>query len=496
MAVPFNQIPSGIRTPFIFIETDNTLARSGDAPKQSLLVAQKLAAGTVAQSIITEITGRNADAEFGVGSQLARMVRAYRDNDPTGVLQCIAIDDSGSKAAGDVTFTGPATADGTIYLYIAGILVKTIVTDGDTATEIGDALVLALTAETQQPVTGINTTGVVALTAKNGGTLGNDIDLRFNHLGAIGGEVTPAGVTAVVTTPMAAGATDPTMVATIAAMAGEGFDYVGQPYTDTVNLDAWETEFNFVAGRWSPLNKLHGHVWSFLRGTLSALGTAGNLRNDPNMTMFGVEADALTPIYEATAMATAQCAKALREGPARPTQTLELIGFRGPSKENRFTPTERDTLLNDGIGTITHKRGKTRIERSITTYQFDPASNPDDSYLDVTTMATLQEIEERTDSTIRTKYPRHSLVDDETRLNDDVAAVTPKIIKGELIALYQNLEGEGLVENADLFIENLAVTRPIGSPNRLDVLFAPDLANQFRIMAVLNQFRLQYADAA
>ena len=44
----------------------------------------------------------------------------------------------------------------------------------------------------------------------------------------------------------------------------------------------------------------------------------------------------------------------------------------------------------------------------------------------------------------------------------------------------------------ELFKENLIVERNATDPNRLDVLFPPDLINQLRVFATLVQFRLQY----
>jgi phage tail sheath gpL-like len=70
--------------------------------------------------------------------------------------------------------------------------------------------------------------------------------------------------------------------------------------------------------------------------------------------------------------------------------------------------------------------------------------------------------------------------------------VTPKTIKAELIALYDELEAQGLVENAEIFAENLVVERNAIDSNRVDIVFPPDYVNQLRIFAVLNQFRLNY----
>jgi hypothetical protein len=50
----------------------------------------------------------------------------------------------------------------------------------------------------------------------------------------------------------------------------------------------------------------------------------------------------------------------------------------------------------------------------------------------------------------------------------------------------------GLVENLAAFKSHLLVERDPNDPNRLNVLYPPDLINQLRIFAVLAQFRLQY----
>jgi hypothetical protein len=50
----------------------------------------------------------------------------------------------------------------------------------------------------------------------------------------------------------------------------------------------------------------------------------------------------------------------------------------------------------------------------------------------------------------------------------------------------------GLVENLVQFKAHLIVERDPNDPNRVNVLYPPDLINQLRIFAVLAQFRLQY----
>lgn len=84
------------------------------------------------------------------------------------------------------------------------------------------------------------------------------------------------------------------------------------------------------------------------------------------------------------------------------------------------------------------------------------------------------------------------MANDGTTFGEGQAVVTPAIIRAELIAAYSILESMGLVENMELFKANLIVERNATDPNRVDVLFPPDLVNQLRVFAMLVQFRLQY----
>jgi phage tail sheath gpL-like len=135
-----------------------------------------------------------------------------------------------------------------------------------------------------------------------------------------------------------------------------------------------------------------------------------------------------------------------------------------------------------------------RVERAITTYQTNAFGDPDNSYLDSETMHTIAYVIRDLRTRITSKYPRHKLASDGTRFGAGQAVVTPSVIRAELIAAYRKLERKAIVENAELFAENLIVERDEDDPNRLNVLFPPDLVNQLRVFALQNQFRLQYEE--
>lgn len=192
-------------------------------------------------------------------------------------------------------------------------------------------------------------------------------------------------------------------------------------------------------------------------------------------------------------MYAAQAHRALMNDPARPLHTLPLVGMLPAIPEQRFTKAEKNSLAYDGISVCKeHDDGTCAIETSITMYQTNVHGLADDAFLKVQTLATLAYVLRSLRFRIVQKFPRHKLANDGTRFGPGQAIVTPKIAKAEIVAHYRELEYLGLVENADQFKSTLIVERNVSNPNRLDVLYPPDLVNQLDVFAVLAQFRLQY----
>lgn len=498
-AVSFNYIPTNVRVPLFYAEMDNSAAGYFSQNKRTLLIGQKLAAGTaVVNTPMLVSTTDSAKALFGAGSMLARMHAAYRQQDLFGEVWCIAVADAGAgvAATGTITVTGPATAAGVINLYIAGQNVQVAVGSTDTANTIAGSINTAINAATDLPVTSTILTNVVTLLCRWKGPTGNDITVLDSFRGNAGGEVLPAGV-ALAYVAMASGATNPALTgAAITAMGDDEYDYVIHAYNDSASLDALQLEYNDSVGRWSWSRQVYGHCYTALRGALNTLTTAGALRNDPHHTIAGVDLDCPNPIWEYAAAYGGANALGLNVDVARPTQTLPLTGLLSPRAGKRFLLTERQSLLNYGIATSYVTSGILRVERSITSYQKNSLGQADPSYLDSETLHTLTEITRRLRNRITSKYPRHKLANDGTRFGAGQAIVTPSVIRGELLAEYADMEEVGLVENAKLFAKYLIVERDSTNPNRINVLLPPDLVNQLRIFALLNQFRLQYKAGA
>lgn len=503
MSVSFNQIPANWKVPLYWVEVDPSRAGRSVSLMPALLVGTKLS-GTAPANIPVAIASADvADGLFGAGSMIARMIKTFLANNPSQLLYAagVAEPSGGVAATGNIAVSNAPSAAGTLNLYIAGQRVQVAIAATNTVQDVAAAIVAAINANTQLPVTAAQ--GVSAndhkalLTARWKGASGNDIKLQDNLLGVNGGETMPTGL-ALTYTAMASGAGAPDMSTLIANLSDDDYKFVAMPYTDTTSLDLWATEYGFSAsGRWGYLRQLYGAVYTARRETYANLLTAGGTRNDPTITAMGIEPLVPSPIWEVSAAYCAQAAQALSIDPARPLQTLAFEGIMVAPRGGRFSKTNLNSLAGVGIATQSvNGNGKMAISRESTSYRLNAYSVADDAYELVTTLYTLSSLFERQRQLITSKFPRHKLADNGTRFGPGQAVVTPNIIRGELIAQYSIDEFDGLVENFTAFKANLIVERSTTDRNRVDVLFPPDLINQLRIVGVLAQFRLQYPAVA
>lgn len=484
--ISFDSIPSTVRVPLVYIEFNNNRAVKGTPPipHKMLVLGQRLNTGSVAAGVPSLITSSaQAEAAFGRGSMLASMFAAIKKANPYTESWGLAQDDAGAGvfATGTLTFTGTVTKAGALNLYIAGTRLPVAVAAAETNTTTAANVAAAINADTSLPVTAAAAIGVVTLTARNKGEAGNTIDVRTNYYQ---GEVLPTGLSVAIVA-MASGATNPDLATAITAMGAEWWNTIVMPYTDSANLALLETE---LTSRFGPTRMIDGVAFSAYRGTHAATDSFGSGRNHAAISYMGTGI-APQPPYLWAAVYAAVSAGSLSIDPARPLQTLELPGILPPAIAARFTLPERNILLYDGISTFAvNDSGTVQIERAITSYQTNSFGVQDPSYLDVETPYTLSYIRYATRARITQRFPRYKLADDGTRFGAGQAIVTPKIIRAELLALFRELESAGLVENFDQYATDLIVERDANDRNRVNVLAAPDIVNQFRIFAEQIQF--------
>jgi len=493
---PTNPVPqvstsgAGHSSTFNLTWADNIVPEAGTGTPN-----QPVAIGTQAQ----------ANDKFGIGSELALMFQAYfKNNFANEVWGGPVVQQSNSApATGTITVTTPPSEAGTVHLYIGGHHVPVNVGSTDTASEVALAIAEAIMemgdtiGTTFLPVVATSQGSDVTLTCTFDGVNGNDIRVELSYFGNIGGErpVTGLVLQLPATGFLTGGVGVPEFDDLISAMGEQEFEYIAVPYTDSNSLLAWEEEMGFSdTGRWGWQRQHFGHVFSARRGTYSDLVTFGLTRNSGVISIMAFENPTPTTMFEMCAAYTAKAQRALSNDPARPLQTLQLNGTLPAKLHDRFNFIELNSLASSGLAIqkCWPGSGMPQIAREQTTYQLNLYGQGDDAYELVTTLATLAKVLRNQRQAITSKYPRHKLANDGTRFGPGQAIVTPGIVKAELVAQYRQDEWNGLVEDTRNFKRFLLVERDPNNPNRLNVLYPPDLINQLRIFAVLAQFRLQY----
>ena len=199
MPISFAQIPANIKVPLYWVEVDPSMAGLPTLNLRALLVGTMTADGTAPPDVPVAIgTLAQAEDKFGIGSELARMFKTFfRNNFANEVWGGPVSEPVGATAAtGKISVTAPPTEAGTIHLYIGGQHVPVNIGGTDTTAEVATAIIDAIEAHDDLPVTAVvgTPTTDVTLTCMWKGINGNDIRIETNYFGQIGGEVTPAGL--------------------------------------------------------------------------------------------------------------------------------------------------------------------------------------------------------------------------------------------------------------------------------------------------------------
>jgi phage tail sheath gpL-like len=471
-----------ILVPGVYVTVDNSLANTalGESFK-TVLIGQKTSAGTAtAETFVQVFSEADANEKFGVGSILANMFSAWFANNKTDEVYAVALDDNtGTKATATITVSGTATSSGTLHQYVNGVYVPVSVASGDSETDVADAIVVAISADSTLPVTATNVAGAVTYTAKNEGTVGNEITIGEN---LNSDQSLPSGITWSfgIGNPnvkrLSGGATDPDVNDAIAAIPDEVVNLFINPYTDSTSLTALDTE---LTRRWGNTVQLDGHVINSYAGTTAQVTTQGDSLNSEHLTFIDGGFRTATPPYLLASGLGARVSRSASVDPARPFRTLPLTGAYADLPTDRRTFSEKSSILNSGIGThnVTND-GTVTIDRLITTYKTNALGAADTSYQNTNTMFNLSFMRQSFKTRMLSRYPRHKLADDGTSFGAGQPIATPSSIKGEIIALYEEWIALGLAEDVDTFAETLTVERDAVNRSRVNVTMQPILVGQ------------------
>ena len=510
MSISFSEVPADNLVPMFMTEFDNSNAAKGGAmPWKNLLIGQALSANSANTGTLKLITSdEQADALYGAGSQIARMIRAFRKNTRNSELWALAVADGTTAAEGSiaVSFSGSASVapkSGAIRLMIGGQSVNADVVAGKTAAQVATAIVEAINANQQLPVTAdnivsTNPTATVTLTAKNSGTCGQGIDIRYNHYQ---GQELPDGVVLTVVNMNGGGSDTSYETAGVGTIIrGTWFNAIVAGSDDVANVAYIK---GLLDDRWQATVQQTGVLFFSLNGcvvdgdpdvyygtaSLDALKTRGNALNSQVVVLPSLP-ETPTPGFEVAAAVLGCVAPKALNDPAQPLSNWAVAGIVAPRETDREDLEGNNALLKAGCALLTcGNDGTVYLKRMVTTYKTNPAGAKDTSYQQLEKVFTLSFLRWDWNNYLAGRYPHAKLADDGTDFGPGQVIMTPKLGEAELLGRYEYWISKGLVQDYATFKANLVVTRDPDDDTALQFLIPADLIDQFFIGKSKIQFK-------
>src|SRR6478736_1826233 len=188
-------------------------------------------------------TEANAISLFGAGSELHRMIRAYLKVNTTTPFYAIAVTESaGLQATKSQVFTTTATGDGTYRFYFGDEFVDTPITTGMSPTALGSDVAANILSQTHWGITAVNSTGTLAITAKQKGLRGNWLRIGGQIFGNTGMTATNQAQTF-----LSGGTTADSNTAALATIANTRYYYICSAAEDSAQFGALVVQVNSMA---------------------------------------------------------------------------------------------------------------------------------------------------------------------------------------------------------------------------------------------------------
>jgi hypothetical protein len=462
---------STVSNPVVNITKAPASTTQSNAPQRVLIVGQQTGSFYTSGELIEDVGNANKEINLiGARAHGSYMIRNFKKINQETALDVIILDDSGTavQSTGAITFTGTnATEDGTYIVYIGSrsdYKFTISVTDLDTPTIIGDALVAAVTANLNIPVTAANVAGAVTFTSENGGTIGNNIGLQSK------GSV--AGITVAVTA-MSGGINDPLLTTVFDGITDMRYQTIIWPHT----YDIPTLTTNFLDGRFNSDNDVLDGV-----GIISRTDTFSNIKtlgDDQNSQSLAIHANKLTSetLYKGSALFELDDAIAAQFGALRALRLtdganisrftvatgLDAIGgtriaslpYHNSSfpflslvdTGKGFSKTEIKSLNTSGVFVLANNKSRTSViaDTVVSTYKFDGAGNPDPTWHFLNGVDTDSNVAEFFFNNSRADFAQTRLTDFATKPGENDA----KTILSKYVEYYITLTGEDYMLTRD-----------------------------------------------
>lgn len=454
------------------------------ADRRDLFVGQKLAAGTATSGALVQnvhlMTREQIEGLFGVGHLYYRVITWIAANGAYSPLDVIPLNPGGSATAATstVTVSGTATSDGTFTVEMVDSKRFTMtisVISGQTATQVGDAIVTAVSALTRPIFSAANSTGTVTFTALDLGTIGNNYELRVT--GSVAGLTLGSTVwgSGTVTPTVAASTFDPV----------DGIRYTGVGWPEDL-AGSLSVLTGFLDPRFNASNDiLDGVGFTGMTDTFANVQTAVQAQNSQSLAILarplnaviqpidyavgefmGIRSRRLTPGAGVADFVIATLGRLdAQGGPAlasMPYFNTPLANVPVELPVNFYSTTEQRTLETDGATTFGPNRaGNTTIlGPAVTTFTTDSGGNVNPSFHYLNYVDTGSVCREIIYNTLRATFAQSRLTEGDLIPGRSMANAVS--IKAELLRIYRTLADQALTQSGraaeSFFAEQTNVT--------------------------------------
>lgn len=449
--ISFKSIPAGRRTPGKYFEYDTTGAVNTlpGNPQSVIMIGQRLASGTVAADVPTQVfSDTDAATFFGEGSIAHLMAIAAITANPYVDLTIIALDDNpaGVVATGSLVLAGPPAQNGSISVTIAGVVAMIAVNSGDAAATSAAELVAQIGNQPALPVTAAidaTNTAKINFTAKNKGAAGNGISLSFTSQAQ--------GVTGVVTA-MAGGQNDPDISSVLATVFGARYRMYVCPYSTLAALTELRQHLDSISG---PLEERRATGYAGWPGTYAQGVTLASTLNAGRISIAWHNGSVL-PAYQIAAAYASEIAT--EQDPAMPFNTLPLAGLDATPPSAWPGSEEVELALWNGLSPLKVGPGNVvQIRRAISTYLVNPTGTEDPALLDITTIRTMDYMADAWQQRVELRFPR-------AKNNDRTASK----VRSEVIDVAYLAEKAEIIQNVDEYKDQILIEQDLNDPTALD----------------------------
>ncbi len=465
-------------------------------PQRIALVGQGSTAATFATTKAQVTSAAEVGAAYGYGSQLHLAARELMPVNGDGVgsipVTVYPLDDhaSGVAAAGDITPSGTATADGTYYIRIGGILsgafsIPAGAIAGQLATVL-DAMAAACASILHFPFTAANNADTdLALTCKWKGTTGNGILVEV-----IGPSV---GVTFTITQPVN-GATNPDVDPALNQVGNVWETLVLNcgDIADTTTLNKYQT---WGEGRWGTLVRKPAVVFTGnTDATLSSATAVSDARPTDriNSQLVGVGSPNLPCVVAARQLV--RIAKLAQNNPPTDYGSQQATGLIPGTDGEQWTWVQRDAAVKAGSSTIEVKDGVINISDVVTFYK--PTGEDPPAYRYVVDIVKLQNIIYNLDLEFASPNWDGMILIPNDQATTNPNARKPKDVVAAIAGILDALGLDAFISDPKTAKKNTSAVINAQNPKRCDASTKVQLSGNVNIIDVTLNFGFYFGGAA